>query len=107
MATACIEHGYLARVQSFGQSFHESDVHEGLRVAMGVDDDVGRFCVECKSVGIVGEDGVNEALKQEAAKGDILGVRQAELAIIFDEHRVAGGFEKKNGCILRVLSEQR
>ena len=65
-------------------------------MAMGVDDDVGRFCVECKSVGIVGEDGVNEALEKEAATGDVFGVRQAQFAIIFGEHRPARWFQEKD-----------
>src|SRR5262245_25808565 len=74
---------------------------------MGVNHDVGRLCVEGKSVGIAAEDSVNETLEKEPATGDVFGVGQAKLAIIFDEHRVAGRFEEENGCILGVLGEQR
>src|SRR5580765_4805372 len=74
---------------------------------MGVNDDVGRFCIEGKGVRIAAHEAVNETFEKEASAGDVFGVRQAELAIVFDEHRVARGFEEKNGRILRVLSEQR
>lgn len=54
-ATASIEQRCLSGVKTFGKPFHESYVHEGFGVAMGVDDDVGRFCIEGESVWITAQ----------------------------------------------------
>ena len=73
-------------------------------MAMRVDDDVGRFCIERQGVGIVAQNTIDETFEEEAASGDVFGVRQTKLTIIFDEHRVAGRFEEEDGCVLLVLT---
>src|SRR4051812_17598775 len=73
---------------------------------MGVDDHVGGLGIKSKGVWIVAEHAFDEPFEKKTAPGDLVSVWQAQLAIVFDEHRVAGWLKEKDGRVLRVPHEQ-
>lgn len=85
-ATAGVKKRGFTGVQTFGEAFHESHVHERFGVAVRVNDDIGWLGIEREGIRIAAEDAFNETFEKEAASGDLLGIWQAEFAIIFDEH---------------------
>src|SRR5205814_674225 len=54
-AAAGVEERNGAGGQASGELLHESGIHQGFGVTMGMDDDVGRFVIELKRGGFVVE----------------------------------------------------
>ena len=81
-------------MQSCGEPFHKRQIQQCFGVAMGMDDYVRGLRVEMQRLGFGFEEVFDEILKQKAPFRDLLGIRQFQLAIILDEHRVTGRFQK-------------
>src|SRR5205809_862671 len=73
---------------------------------MGVNRDVTRLGVETERVWFPFQEFFDELFEEMAALRDRLGIGQLQLAIILDEHRVAGWFEEQNGRV-RIRSAKK
>ena len=76
-------------------------------MAMSMDDDIGGLGVKRQGVGLGAEQRLDEILEEKTLGSDLFGVRQFKFAIVFDKHRIAGGFEKENRGGAGVLEQKR
>src|SRR2546423_7664313 len=72
---------------------------------MRMDCNVAGSFLKRKRVGFALQQFFDEMLKEMASRRDRFCVRQLQLAIVFDEHRIARGFEKEDRRTVRTTKE--
>src|ERR1017187_10004675 len=105
-AAAGVQQRDFALRQTLGQPAHEGGIHQRLRVAMGMDDDVPGFGFEPKRIRLMDEQLLNELLEEEATAGNALHPLQLEFAVILYEHGVARGLQEKDRRSVHVQVQQ-
>ena len=94
------DRGLCAR-QTFGQRGHERRIESRFGMTMRVNEDpaAAGLVLETKCIRFLRQQIVHEFLEQETACRDVFGVFDFQLAVIFDEHRPAGGLEEQKWSI--------
>src|SRR5262249_48554049 len=97
-AAGGVQDSCLCAGHTFGQPRHERRVENRFRMAMRMDGypATAGLALEPKCLRFLLQQIVHEFLEQKTACGDVFGVVNFQLAVIFDEHRPAGGLEEEN-----------